>query len=309
MAQRLPPLNALRAFEAGARHLSFTKAAAELHVTQAAVSHQVKALEEDLGVKLFRRLTRKLVLTEEGRRLLPQVSEAFERLTAAVEDLRRGARTPTLTVTVTPSFSSKWLVGRLGRFWEQHPEIELRLHHSIQVMDLIREGFDLAVRWGRGSWPGLVSECLLEADVTPVCSPALLEGGKPLRQPADLTHHVLIHEDDHAGWIQWLAAAGVEGVDPRRGPVIDDAGVVVEAAVAGRGVALARLALIGEELARGRLVRPFELTLGSDFGYFVVTPPGALKQPKVKAFSDFLMAEAAGQNASSTALNAIGSDV
>jgi LysR family glycine cleavage system transcriptional activator len=292
MASRLPPLNSLRAFEAGARHLSFTKAAAELNVTPAAVSHQVKALEEDLGVKLFRRLIRKLVLTEQGRRLSPVLSEAFELMTAGVEELRQGSETPTLTVTVTPSFSSKWLVGRLGRFWERHPEIDLRLHHSIQVMDLAREGIDLAVRWGRGTWPGLTAECLLEAEVTPVCSPALLTGERPLKSPADLQHQVLIHEDDHANWIQWLAAAGVEGVDPRRGPVIDDAGVVIEAAAAGRGVALGRLALVAEELQRGRLVRPFELSLESDFAYFLVYPPAALAQPKVKAFRDFLMEEA-----------------
>jgi LysR family glycine cleavage system transcriptional activator len=291
MASRLPPLNSLRAFEAGARHLSFTKAAAELNVTPAAVSHQVKALEEDLGVKLFRRLIRKLVLTEQGRRLSPVLSEAFELMTAGVEELRQGSETPTLTVTVTPSFSSKWLVGRLGRFWERHPEIDLRLHHSIQVMDLAREGIDLAVRWGRGTWPGLTAECLLEAEVTPVCSPALLTGERPLKSPADLQHQVLIHEDDHANWIQWLAAAGVEGVDPRRGPVMDDAGVVIEAAAAGRGVALGRLALVAGELQRGRLVRPFELSLESDFGYFLVYPPAALARPKVKAFRDFLMEE------------------
>jgi LysR family transcriptional regulator, glycine cleavage system transcriptional activator len=165
MARRLPPLNSLRAFEAGARHLSFTRAADELHVTQAAVSHQVKALEDHLGVRLFRRLTRRLALTEEGRALLPAVSEAFDRIAEAAERIGRDAgRSRTLTVSVTPSFGARWLVHRLGRFWREHPGIELRLHHSIQLVDFDRDDVDMAVRWGRGGWSGLAAEFLIDID-------------------------------------------------------------------------------------------------------------------------------------------------
>ena len=294
MARRLPPLNALRAFEAGARHLSFTKAADELHVTQAAVSHQVKALEDHLGVRLFRRLTRRLALTEEGRALLPVVSEAFDRIAEAAERIGRdGGRPRTLTVSVTPSFGGRWLVHRLSRFWRAHPDIDLRLHHSIQLVDFDRDDVDMAVRWGRGSWPGLAADFLMHVGVTPVCSPALLEGPRPLRTPDDLRHHTLLHEDDFEGWTEWLAAAGVTEVDPRRGPVIDDTGVVIQLAIAGQGVALGRTALIREDLAAGRLVRPFDLSLESDLAYHIVYPPRSLSRPKVRAFREFLLAEAA----------------
>lgn len=286
----LPPLNALRAFEAGARHLSFTKAAAELHVTQAAVSHQVKALEEHLGFALFRRLTRKLVLTEQGRVLHPVVRDAFARISETAARLKNdGAESRTLTVSITPAFGAKWLIYHLPRFWEQYPEIDVRVHHSIQTVDLHQDDVDIAVRFGAGKWDGMVSEFLLRVDYVPVCSPGLLEGDRPLRRPEDLRHHTLLHEDDHSGWIQWLAVAGVTDVDPRRGPVIDDATVILHAAGEGKGVALGRSSLIGEDLAAGRLVKPFDLTMSSDLGYHLVYLPSALERQKVKVFRDFLV--------------------
>ena len=292
--RRIPPLNALKDFEAAARHLSFTLAAAELNVTQAAVSHQVKSLEEYLQVPLFRRLTRKLVLTEEGRRLLPSLTSAFDEMERAVRALERSRNTPVLNVTVTPAFSSKWLVSRLGRFWSAHPEIDVRLHHSIQTADFERDEVDIGVRSGKGDWTGLVSERLLTIDLVPVCSPELLEGKPGLKVPADLKYHTLLHEDDYSAWIQWLSMAGVKDIDPCRGPLIDDPNVLLSAAADGRGVAMGSRSLVEGDLASGRLVQPFDLTVETPIAYHVVYRPGALKQAKVKAFRDFLMEEAKG---------------
>ncbi|TQV77731.1 transcriptional regulator GcvA [Denitrobaculum tricleocarpae] len=291
--RRLPPLNALRSFEAGARSLSFTEAAKELNVTQAAVSHQVKSLEEQLGFKLFHRLTRKLLLTDEGQQLLPVVSESFDRIAATILDLQRGGDDTNLSVSLTPTFSSKWLVKRLERFWKQNPEIDLRLHHSLQLVDFIADEIDVAIRAGDGRWPGVTAEFLIGVDMVPVCSPALLEGPHPLRTPSDLKHHDLLHEDNHEDWVSWLTLAGVTDVDPHRGTIIDDSSVMIEAVAGGRGVALGRIMLIGDDLAAGRLVRPFDLSLESSVGYYLVMPPEAGKKAKVQAFREFLMAEAA----------------
>jgi len=297
MPAKLPPLNALRAFEAGARHLSFTKAAEELHVTQAAVSHQVKALEEHLGYSLFKRLTRKLALTEEGRVLFPVVSEAFTRIAETADDLRDSGDSHTLTVSVTPAFGAKWLVYRLPKFWEKHPDIDLRVHHSIQVCNLRHDDVDIAVRFGAGKWEGVATEFLLRVDYTPMCSPALLEGAHPLKCPDDLRHHTLLHEDDYDGWTQWLAVAGVTDVNPRRGPVMDDWTVLTQTAIDGGGVALGKPSMLARDLAEGRLVAPFDITMLTDLGYHLVYLPGALEREKVRVFRDFLMEEIAGESA------------
>jgi LysR family glycine cleavage system transcriptional activator len=297
MQRKLPPLNALRAFEAGARHLSFTKAAEELHVTQAAVSHQVKALEERLGYSLFKRMTRKLALTEQGRVLFPVVSEAFLRIAETADGLRDAGDSHTLTVSVTPSFGAKWLVYRLRRFWEQHPEIDLKVHHSIHCADLRYDDVDIAIRFGAGRWEGLESEFMLRVDYTPVCSPALLEGAHPIREPDDLRHHTLLHEDDYDGWIQWLAVAGVTDINPRRGPVMNDITALMQSAVDGAGVALGKLTMVERDLAAGTLVTPFDITVLSDLGYHLVYLPGALERAKVRAFRDFIMQEIGGEGA------------
>lgn len=291
MQNKLPPLNALRAFEAGARHLSFTKAAEELHVTQAAVSHQVKALEEHLGYPLFKRMTRKLALTEQGRTLFPVVSEAFLRIAETADDLRSAGDSRTLSISVTPAFGAKWLVYRLPRFWQKHPEIDLKVHHSILLADLRYDDVDVAIRFGHGGWDGLVTEFMLRVDYTPVCSPALLKGRHPLKRPDDLRHHTLLHEDDYDGWTQWLAVAGVTDIDPRRGPVIDDATVLMQTAVDGGGVALGKLSMVGRDLAAGTLVAPFDITVLTDLGYHMVYLPGALEREKVRVFRDFIMEE------------------
>ena len=298
MSRRLPSLNALRAFEAGARHLSFTLAAEELSVTQAAISHQVKALEADLGVPLFHRYTRRLALTEAGRRLLPAVSEAFERIGQAVGDLRQDGGERLLTVSLTPSFAAKWLVRRLNRFRQAHPDIDLRMLHTEDVVDFARDEVDLAVRWGRGGWPGVEWEQLRPEEVIPVCSPALLEGTHPLRRPEDLKHHSLIHDYDFEDWQQWLRAAGLTHPEARRGAILDETTVVIQAAIEGQGVALTDRSLVQGDLAAGRLAVPFEISLEGDWATYIVTPPGAMKRPKVKAFRDFLLAEAAAEQAS-----------
>ncbi|MFQ5959105.1 MAG: transcriptional regulator GcvA [Alphaproteobacteria bacterium] len=293
MARRLPPLNALRAFEAAARHLSFSRAADELNVTHAAVSHQIKALEEHLGVKLFRRLTRAVRLTDAGQALLPVLRDAFDAIAVTSDRLRAADATGPLNVGATPAFASRWLVPRLARFYAAHPEIEIRLCPSMELVDFTRDDIDLAVRFGRGGWPGLDAELLMCLDMFPVCSPALRDGPKPLREPADLAHHTLLHEDLREDWQRWLVAAGIDSVDWTRGPTFNETDLLLQAAVEGIGVAVAHSALVANDLARGRLVRPFEETLTTDAGFYVVFPEAAADRPKIKAFRDWLFAEAA----------------
>ena len=303
MARRLPPLNSLRAFEAAARHLSFSEAAEELHVTPAAISHQIKALEEHLGMKLFRRLNRAVLLTDAGQACLPGLSEAFDRMAAALERLRvQGCGGP-LTVSVAPSFAAKWLVPRLDRFRELCPQTDVRISATMQLVDFWRDDVDLAIRRGVGPWPGVQAELLLPTEAFPVCAPTLLEGSQPLRVPEDLRDHVLLHDDSgtHADgypdWAIWLRAAGVEGIDPSRGPRFNHASLALDAAIVGRGVALALSAVAADDLAAGRLVRPFELTVPTSFAYYVVCPPAAAERPKVQAFRRWLRAEVEGNGA------------
>ena len=292
MFRHLPPLKALRAFEATARYLSFTRAADELHVTQAAISHQVKVLEGDLSVRLFRRLTRRIELTQEGKTLLPVVREAFDRVSQTARALRTDADNWRLSVSVTPTFGTKWLAHQhFGRFCRQHPDIDLHLHHSNELVEFSRDDVDMTVRWGRGNWPELHADFLMHADLSPVCSPILIDGPHPIKEPEDLKHHTLLHERDYEQWVQWLAAARVKDVNPRRGPITDDPSTCLLATIEGQGVKVDRPTLIAEEIAAGRLVRPFELSIERDLAYYIVYPPHALSKPKVRAFRDFLLAE------------------
>ena len=293
LSRRLPPLNALRAFEAAARHLSFTRAASELHVTQTAISHQIRALEERLGVRLFRRLPRGLLLTEEAQRYLPPIRDAFDQIALATERLTAVGGSATLTVSVLPSFATKWLVPRLGRFRAAHPDLDLRISASSQLVDFARDDVDVGIRMGRGTYPGLRVERLFGESLVPVCSPQLLEGAQPLRRPEDLRHHLLLHDEDYAGWELWLGLAGVEGVDARRGPIFTDSGMVVQAAAEGQGVALARRLLAAGDLAAGRLIQPFDVSIPHDLAYYLVCPEATAEQPKIAAFRGWLMAEAA----------------
>ena len=293
VSHRLPPLSALRAFEAAARHLSFTRAAQELHVTQTAISHQIRALEDLLGVKLFRRLPRGLVLTEEAQRYVPAVRDAFDRLEAATAELLATRAGGPVTASVLPSFAAKWLVPRLGRLRAAYPEIDLRISASLHLADFAREDVDLGIRMGRGHYPGLRVDRLFGETLMPVCSPALLAGEHPLRRPQDLRHHVLLHDDDYTGWQLWLELAEVAGVEARRGLIFTDSGMVVQAAAEGQGVALARTALAAWDIAAGRLVRPFAIGMPHDLAYYLVCPEGSAERPRIAAVRAWLLAEAA----------------
>ena len=297
MATRLPPLNALRTFEAAARHLSFTKAADELFVTQAAISHQIRALEEHLGAPLFRRMNRSLMLTDEGQALLPAVREAFDRLSAGVRRVQDLCCGGALTISTTPSFAASWLAGRLARFQALHPEIELQLSAAARLVDFAREGIDCGIRYGMGDWPGLVTQRLFQTTLLPVCSPLLLEGAHPLREPQDLVHHTLLHAlDDPDDWRLWLRAASADGVDPTRGLKFDSVPLVVQAAISGAGVGIGRRQLVEGEVASGRLVAPFALELPDECAYYFVAPEATADQPKVVAFRTWLLAELASSN-------------
>ncbi len=294
----LPPLSALRAFEAAARLQSFSRAADELSVTPAAISHQIHALEADLGVRLFHRGRRAVELTASARLLLPGLSEAFSGIQTAVRRLRAHNDTGTLTVTASPSIAAKWLVLRLHRFQVQHADIDVRISASDEIVDLTRGGFDIAIRYGGGRYPGLAVELLLKNEVFPACSPRLLEAGPPLRTPEDLLHHALIHDqaadrDPLAPtWAMWLKAAGVRGAPMAPGLTFSVGYMALDAAIAGHGVALAYSTIAAADLAAGRLVRLFSLALPDLFAYYIVTAPGALERPKVRAFRDWLRQEA-----------------
>ena len=292
MTKFLPPLNALRAFDAAARHLSFTRAANELNVTQAAVSHQIKALEERLGIPLFKRMNRALLLTDAGQAYLPAVREAFDGLARATDRLMRRDRGGALTVSVLPSFAAKWLVPRLGRFRARHPEIDVRMSTDHHMVDFARDDVDAGIRYGQGEYAGLDSVRILTDDVIPVCSPALLKGKHPLLHPSDLRHHTLLHDDFRVDWRIWLLSAGVNDVDPERGPAFTDSSMVVQAAVEGQGVALARSVLADADLRAGRLVKPFDVSVPARWAYYFVCPLATRDGPKIKAFREWLLSEA-----------------
>ncbi len=297
MARPLPPLNALRAFESAGRHLSFTKAAAELNVTPGAISHQVKALEEQLEVPLFRRLTRALRLTDAGQAALPTLSQGFDKLAQGVEQMRTHCESGLLTISVSPSFGAMWLVPRLEHFRSRHPDIEIRIDGTDRLVNLARDNVDVALRYGPGGYNGVRVDCLFSQVNTPVCSPALLSGEHPLGQPGDLRHHTLLHvdwKDAEASWRMWLLAAGLHNIDPTRGPHFTMENMAVQAALDGHGVALIGDILVADDLAAGRLVRPFDPSLSTPlkFSYYLLSAKDSAEQPKVAAFRDWLLVEA-----------------
>ena len=291
MSRRLPPLKALRAFEAAARHLSFTKAAGELNVTQAAISHQVKSLEEWLGLSLFHRVNRGLRLTAEGQVYLQPLRESFDSIDAATLRLMRVDAPRRLTISTLDSFAAGWLVPRLRGFRDAHPEIEVHITTADEIVDLVRSDHDMAIRYGNGPWPGLYSVQLFDEEIYPVCSPKLITGKRPLSKPGDLARHTLLHDDMAVTWRMWLRAAGVEGIDPERGPYYTNSFLVTHAAVNGDGVALGRSRLVASEIAAGRLIKPFELSLPANLSYHVVTPEAEKDRPKIVAFRKWLLAE------------------
>lgn len=296
----LPPLNALKVFEAAARHMSFTKAAEELHVTPGAVSQQIKTLEDFIGGRLFRRTKRALLLTDAAQASLPILREAFDKLEEAARILTARGDSRRLTVSVAPSLAAKWLVPRLDRFQEKNPEIEVWISADMEVVDFAVDDVDLAIRYGGGVYPGLEVELLMEESILPVCSPRLLTGERPLRTPADLAFHPLLHDGSpdqeelsSPNWAMWLKAAGVAGVDAKRGAKFNQSSLVIEAAVAGKGVALAKSTIALADLEAGRLVAPFDLTTPSSFSYYLVHPASKSRSAAVKSFKKWLREEAA----------------
>ena len=292
MARRLPPLYPLRTFEAAARHLNFTRAAEELSLSQAAVSQQVKSLEEFLETALFVRRGRKLELTVDGESLLPVVRRAFDDIAGAVETLPAARRGSRVSVALAPHFAAAWLTPRLAGFLESNPDIELRLIQRIQDVDYAREGIDLSVRFGEErDWPQYETEHFLTAPLTPVCSPELAAASGPIRSANDLSRFVLLDVPRYNLWGKWIRASGAD-LDLHSGTIIDDYNVLLRAAVNGQGVALGIKGLIDEYLETGRLVQPFEEYFETELAYFLVYPRDALGRTEVNAFYEWLRAAA-----------------
>jgi len=290
----LPSLNGLRAFEAAARHMSFTRAAAELNVTQTAISHQIRRLEEQLGLTLFIRRNRTLELTREALDYLPSIRSAFADLHRATAKLRRNDHEGRLTVSTTASLATKWLVSRVAAFQDANPGIEVRISTSTHLVDFQREEVDIAVRYGHGVWPGLRADWLMAEHIFPVCSPDLLNDARPLRSPEDLAHHTLLHTTvSREDWQLWLTAAGLPGsIATRRGMTFDQGFMAIQAAMEGLGVALGRFHLVETDIAAGRLVAPFDTVLPQDAGYYVVAPESTAETAKIARFRDWLIASA-----------------
>ena len=288
---RLPPLGAIRAFEAAARHGSFTKAASELGMTQAAISYQVKLLEDRVGAPLFLREPRRVVLSEIGRRLAPQISDAFQRLESAFGALRKTAE-GVLSVTAVHTFATNWLVPRLGTFQMAHPDIAVRLDVSSRNIDFAREEFDVGIRGGLGAWPGLRAHRLIAGDFTPLCSPDLLARHGPLKSPADLLRLPILDGHDH-WWRVWLEQAGVRDAEPPKDSSLslDVQAMLATAAMAGQGVAMLTLAFFTAEIAAGRLVQPFSLIASDGQSYWLVYPEERRNTPKIRAFRDWVLEE------------------
>lgn len=290
---RLPSLNGLRAFEAAARHLSFTNAATELNVTQTAISHQIRRLEEELGVRLFIRQNRALTLTPEANEYLPGVRAAFNDLRFATDRLLRKDNENVLTVSTLASLAAKWLLPRLPAFQEAHPGIDVRITTSTALVDFKTGDVDAAIRYGRGHWPGLRADWLMADELFPVCSPALITGSKPLHCPEDLAQQTLLHtsagyNDD---WRLWLTAAGLPAnISKRPGLTFDLILVTVQAAIDGLGVAMGRTSYVEADIAKGRLVVPFKIALPADAGFYLVSPEARGDSPKHSAYRKWLVA-------------------
>jgi LysR family glycine cleavage system transcriptional activator len=301
MSRRLTHLNALRAFEAAARHGSFVRAAAELGVTAAAVGQQVRLLEERCGSPLFERQGKKLNLTEAAREVLPDINDAFDRLAQAADKLHQARRAPVVTVTLPPSFAAKWLIPRIELFRMEHPEVDVRLDTTDRLADLARETIGVGIRYGSGRYPGLEATLLMDEEVFPVCSPKLIRGRK-LSKPDELANFRLIHDttmDRHAAfptWSAWLKAAGARKVDARPGLRINSAIMSLQAAIDGQGVALARSVIVAGDLREGRLVSPMRFACPTNFSYYLIYPAGLPLSRATAAFCHWLRKEAESFN-------------
>lgn len=299
MESRLPSLKALRVFEAAARHLKFVKAAEELHVTPGAVSQQIRALEEELGVALFHRCGRDISLTETGRRVFDGVHDALGLIGRTINDALKLESQGALSVTVGPAFAVKWLAPRIHRFYEMRPDINVQLFIQTEPIELETLKTDMAIRFGNGVYPGYHVTFLFKEKILPMCSPKLLEGPWPLRTPDDLKHHVLLHtwvQDNKAntvGWAEWLEYAGVKDIDPEKGLFLETIDRALQAAVDGAGVVLGFCRLADADIRGGRLVLPFTIGPPSDRAYYVVCPNQTAARPKIAAFRDWLLNELA----------------
>lgn len=291
MGRNLPNLNSIRAFEAVARHLSITRAAEELNVTQAAVSHQIKGLEHRLGVMLFRRHNKGLLLTKEGQAMTQPLINAFD-LIADATNLIINSEVQILKVSMLSSFASGWLIPRLEKFYLRHPNIDLRIIVTARDFDQLKAGdVDIDLRYGDGKWPQVASQKFLSEEIFPVCSPKILTGEKPLNSLDDMAHHILLHDKKMIGWKEWLDDAGIKGIDYSRGPGFSHAHLTLQAATLGHGIALGRMPLVSELLKSGDLVRPFDISLPTGMGYYVVNITHVADKSKIRAFTSWLMAE------------------
>lgn len=293
---QLPPLRALRVFEAAARHQNYTRAAAELHLTHGAVSHQIQLLQDDLGLRLFERDGRRMRLTESGRQLAGDVRGAFDLLSTSVQRLRERHAGHSLTVSVLPSFAAAWLMDRLGDFLARNPDIAFNLQSSRSLADFGSDGVDVAIRYGEGPWPGLASERILDDDLFPVCSPAFRDGTLP-RTPQELAGLPLLRLKSNE-WEHWFAAHGIEA--PIRGPLFDDTELSLQAAMRGQGIALARSSLVGAKLRSGALVEPFAARVPARSAYHLVHAPQPLRSEGVARFRAWLLAQIAADRAART---------
>ncbi len=289
MAHRLPPLNALKAFETAARHLSFTKAAEEMFVTQAAISHQIKALEDHLGLKLFMRKNRSLLLTEEGQGYFLDIKEIFLQLHEATEKLlARGAK-GALTVSLPPSFAIQWLVPRLSLFSDINPDIDVRIRAVDSDEGSLTDDVDVAIYYGRGSWRNLHADKLHTEYLVPVCSPMLLNRSKPLGEPADLRFHTLLHDTTRDAWKSWFTSQGFKHFNVNQGPIFSHSAMVLQAAIHGQGVALAHNVLARPDINSGRLIVPFNHVLQSKDAYYLVCRDNQTELGKIAAFREWMI--------------------
>jgi LysR family glycine cleavage system transcriptional activator len=287
MSRILPPLETFRFFEAAARHLNFTRAAEEMHVTHGAVSQRIKGLEEHLGTPLFRRSGRGILLTDEGRRLLERVQAAIGEITEGVEAIRPNDADRVLTISTVPCLAAYWLLPRLADFNEHHPDMQVNIRATLSLTDFSRDGVDMAVRFGPGKWAGLISIKLRDEELVPVCSPTFQHGRLP-RVPADLLKMPLLHSERQP-WSIWFEAVGVDYRDAGRGPRYGDENLLLPAAMGGLGVALARASLVEAELASGRLVRLFSRSVPTRYSYFIVYPPRSASSGKIQVFQEWLL--------------------
>jgi LysR family transcriptional regulator, glycine cleavage system transcriptional activator len=289
MAERLPAMQALRAFEAAARTGSLTRAAELLHLTHGAIGHQIRGLEEELGVRLVERAGRGIRLTDEGERFAARVRSALGDIAEAVREITEARNPRQLRITVLPSFAARWLLPRVGKFIAAHPEIDVDIRASNALADFRREDLDLGVRHGLGDWPGLLAEKLADDWYFPVCSPKLARGRLPKR-PEELARFTLLRSEGEP-WKPWFEAAGLDWQEPQRGPTFSDSSHMLQAAIDGQGIALARSSLLGPDLRNGALVRLFAIDLRSPRSHYLVYPPRLKSAPKVLVFRDWLFAE------------------